>query len=175
VSVAEVIGARLRPRGHDLGPEWHVWEHKTLNIHRGVLHWQTADACADLTNLPELIRANVKASFRISWLRGFAFGVLIESDARPLDRSIIEDWIDIRARLGGTWQWTIYACPPARTVVAVHTWQEGFLSPIYRSLLERYHTMDYLVSSSRKENEPAWPILAPVTMLQGMMVREFRH
>ena len=45
MSVAEVIGAQLRPRGHNLGPEWHLWEHKTLNIHRGVLHWQPVDAC----------------------------------------------------------------------------------------------------------------------------------
>ncbi len=132
MSVEEVMRSRLYLREDILETEWRLWEHKTLNIHRGVLHWRPTDQFSSLAQMSERVREQAESRFRVSWWRGFAFGALIEAETIPPDLSAMEDWIDTRANRRGTWQWAIYACAPAQIAVGVHTWQEGFLSPVYR-------------------------------------------
>ena len=85
----------------------------------------------------------------------------------------MEDWIDTRANRRGTWQWAIYACAPAEVAVGVHTWTEGFLSPVYRDLLDYYGSLNYEVGSFRKEKDQLMKFLTAAARLKGFRFTEF--
>jgi hypothetical protein len=173
VSVEEVLRSRLKPREDILGTEWRLWEHKTLNLHRAVLHWQATDRTPGLPRMSELVREQAESRFRIAWWRGFAFGALIEAEAVPPDLPAAEDCIDTRANAKGTWQWLIYACATAQVAVGVHTWTEGFLSPVYRGLLDCYRSAGYEVGSFRKEKDRLMKFLTAAAKLKGYRFQEF--
>lgn len=62
----KILGRQLQPRP-TTDDEWQVWEHKTLNIHRGVLHWQPKHEVLSAVSLIEGIRAKAQQSFRMAW------------------------------------------------------------------------------------------------------------
>lgn len=174
MAVEEILDTHLNSREDILGTEWRLWEHKTLNLHRGVLRWRAADRIASLPQMSESVREQVESRFRVAWWRGFAFGTLIEAETIPPDLPTIEDWIDTRANRQGTWQWAIYSCAPHRVAIGVHTWTEGFLSPVYRDLLDCYRSRDYEVGSFRKEKDRLMKFLTTVASLKGYRFKEFK-
>lgn len=165
--------SRLRLRDEDTSPEWQVWERKTLNIHRGVLHWRPTDAHLTYTEMATEIRRTVKEKFKVSWWRGFGFGVLIDATAIPDDISAIEESVDARASSKGTWQWTVFACEPAQIAVGVHTWTEGYLSPVFRDLLAGYESQGWTVGRFKKEKDALIKFLMAAARLKGFRPREF--
>jgi hypothetical protein len=173
LSIEEILSRHLEFRQDILGTEWQLWEHKTLNIHRGVLHWRSENREPVLSQMSQNIREQVESRFRIGWWRGFAFGVLIEAPAVPPDLSAIEDWIDVRANGKGTWQWIIYVCPKAGIAVGVHTWLEGYLSPVYQSLLASYQAQNYAVGSCKKDKGMLMEFLTTVRSLKRYGFKEF--
>ncbi len=174
MSVGEILQSKLRPRESGSDPAWRVWEHKTFNIHRGVLHWRPAAESPTFDRISRSIREQVAASYRISWWRGFAFGALVEAPVVPEDVDAIESVIDVRVNAKGTWQWTILACPPARTVVGVHTWIEGYLSPVYRGLTDLYREQGYEVGTVRKEKDGLMKFLTTVAAWKRIRFEEFK-
>ncbi|MFC1672258.1 hypothetical protein ACFL01_03890, partial [Planctomycetota bacterium] len=54
-----------------------------------------------------LVRDKVKETYKISWWRGFAFGVILEFPTAPEGLATVNDSIDTIENGKGTWQWTI--------------------------------------------------------------------
>jgi hypothetical protein len=165
--------AKLRLREDTADSQWQVWELKTLNLHRGVLHWRLGASPGSYAELAAEIRRAVRRYFRVSWWRGFGFGVLIESPAIPADISAIEEAIDTRASGLGTWQWTVFACEPQQFAVGVHTWTAGYLSPVYRDVISSFESRGWTVGSFKKEKDRLMQFLLTVASIKGYRVQEF--
>ena len=113
MSVDSILQTRPRLRDDIVDTEWRLWEHKTLNIHRGVLHWRTAERLNGL-GVAERVREQVESRYRVSWWRGFGFGVLIESATAQEQLAGIGEWVDKRANGKGSWQWAVYGASRLR-------------------------------------------------------------
>jgi hypothetical protein len=168
-----ILGARLRRRESVDCQSWHIWERKTLNLHRGVLHWQPVDESLSFETMSQCIRERVKETYRVSWWRGFGFGTLIESPVLPKDIAVIVSNIDTRANSKGTWQWTVIACPPTRIALGIHTWIEAYLSPVYRELIGHYESVGFQVASFKKEKDKFFEFIAAIARLKGQKLDEF--
>lgn len=162
----------LRLQWRERESDWAIWEHKTFNIHRGVLHWCAPDNLG-FQEIAHVVRQRVKQLFPITWWRGFAFGVLIESPRLPPDVVAIDATIDTRASGQGTWQWTVLAAVDTQTAVGVHTWKAGYLSETYRQLLKHFEAKGYLVGSFKKEKDKLMQFLTMVAGLKGIKFSEF--
>ncbi len=172
MSVEEMFQTMLRLREPVAGPEWQIWEHKTFNIHRGVLRWRPQDPLT-FGKMSQAVLEQVKTSFRVSWWRGFGFGVLIEVPALPEDLAAIDATIGTRANSKGTWQWTVLACPTLETAVGVHTWAEGYLAPLYRALIGHFESLRFEVGSFKKDKGALLQFLTGVARLKGLKIAEF--
>ena len=172
VSVEEVMRSRLYLREDILETEWRLWEHKTLNIHRGVLHWRPTDQFSSLTQMSERVREQAESRFRVAWWRGFAFGALIEAETIP---RIFPPWRtgSTHGRTGGGHGSGRSASATAEVAVGVHTWTEGLLSPVYRDLLDCYGSLNYEVGSFRKEKDQFMKFLTAAARLKGFRFTEF--
>ncbi len=167
----DAIGTKLRPREPSPGAGWRVWEHKTLNIHRGLLHWQPGEA-VPFRAMAVRIRQQAEALFRVSWWRGFGFGAVLEVPSVPPDLPSIEAAVDGRENPKGTWQWTVLACEPARIAVGVHTWAEGYLTPVYRAVLDGYASRGFEAKPFKKEMDKLLQFLMPLARLRGFRIDE---
>jgi hypothetical protein len=153
MAVNEIVSKTLHLRETDGYRDWRVWEYKSINMHRGVLHWwprQPVACCAEITSA---IRQRVGGHYRTSWWRGFAFGAIVEVSEFPHDVASIESCIDTRANSKGTWQWMVLVCPVATTAIGVHTWIEGYLAPTYRALLDHYQNLGYRTGGFMKDKD----------------------
>jgi hypothetical protein len=169
----ESLQNRLRLRDALPDSEWQIWEHKTLNIHRGVLYWSPSDASLTFAEMENRVRKKVAESYRVSWWRGFAFGVVVHSKAVPPDISAIESTIDTRVSGKGTWQWTVLACSARQTAVGVHTWVEGYLSPVYRQCLDQSESQGWIVGDFKKEKDKLMQFLTSAARIKGYRLKEF--
>ncbi len=169
----DVLEAKLRLRDGGAGSEWRVWEHKTLNLHRGVLHWRPAADALSAEEIGRRVREEVERAFRISWWRGFGFGAWVESKAVPRDIAALIDSIDARRNGRGTWQWVILACTSVGVAVGIHTWAAGYLTPVHRGLLAEYEEAGVSVGSFTKEKGPLMQFLTSAARLKGFQFAEF--
>lgn len=117
---------------------YRLWEHKTLNIHRGVILLHAADA-HDASTLLNEIRAIVAEEFShwLSWLRGFGYGVVISAKAFPRDAVTLVNVVDTYNQWRGVFQWLVYIADDPRQGFGLHMWAEGYLSPAYTRIVER--------------------------------------
>ena len=149
--LAELTSGKLPPRADLHEANWLFWERRNLNLHRVVALCTYASSPAG--ELEARIRETIGRHFRCAWWRGLGFGVVIEvrdvagfpDEYRPL--------VDGRANAKGTWQWLILVSRSRRRAWGLHTWVEGFLSPVYRGLLDRLGGQGYEVASVRKEKD----------------------
>lgn len=174
MNIDTILQRKLRPRESAPDPAWRVWEHKTLNRHRGVLHWRPAGEAPTFARVADVMRGQAAASFRVSWWRGFAFGALVELPKVPADVDALKGVIDVRDNPKGTWQWTVVVCPPARTAVGIHTWIEGYLSPVYRGLIDLHREQGFEVGSVRKEKDGLMNFLTSIAAWKGIRFEEFK-
>ena len=131
----EVFDGRLKPWPGDLPPHWRLWQHKTLNIHRGVMHWDATGRSCQLSEVRLQVREVVRECFRPSWWRGFGFGVVVSLS--QLDESFqdVAQLVDVRNQRRGVWQWVVLHLPAVQIATGICTWTEGYLAPVYRDLL----------------------------------------
>ncbi len=172
-AIDEILQTRLSVREDAVGTEWRFWEHKSMMLHRGVLHWRCADRPASVSEIPRRVRKHVGSRYKISWWRGFGFGVLIEFDATPKYLSAVHDWVETRANNEGTWQWAVLASGEAQVALGVHTWTEGYLSPVYRDLLDHYRSIGFTVEGIKKDKDRLMQFLTAVAKLKGIRFDEF--
>ena len=151
MSIEQAIETRLKPVPAKTPGGWSVWEHKTLNMHRGVLHYRPERRDTTISELNTRVLEMRAAQFRVSWWRGFGFGVLVDIGRMPEDMESIGECIDPIENVKGNWQWIIVICDDPKAVIAMHTWVQGYLTPVYRGLLQHYKTSGYPVKSLKKE------------------------
>lgn len=170
-TVKDILGGYLRHDPAKSDAQWTVWEHKTFNIHRGVLVWTPQRAVARYPEVSDAVRGKIATTFKPSWWRGFAFGVLAEVPALPLDARDCEMDVDVRDNSKGTWQWVLLACPAAQVAVGIHTWTAGYLSPVYLALAEHYRSLGCNVGSFKKEKDG---LMAFLLAASGRRIQEFK-
>nr|NJM04325.1 hypothetical protein [Desulfobacula sp.] len=167
----EIIECSLPKSKRQDEDDWTLWEHKTFNIHRAILYWPNK---SDQTypEMSDAIRNKIYEKFKVSWWRGFGYGAIIKVPTIPNGIDKIDDSIDIRDNQNGTWQWTILVCQESNSIIAVHTWMAGFLTPIYEALLNSYRTEGYEVGNFKKEKDKLMKFLTKLSALKGVDFRD---
>jgi len=171
MSLDDILATRLRLDPARSSAHWGVWEHKTLNIHRGVLCWRPAEEPATYGEVSAAVRAKVAECYKRSWWRGFGFGVLIEIERVVEGLDGASDDIDARNNRKGTWQWTVLAFREPRIAFGLHTWTFGYLTPIYELLVADYEAQGYRVGAFKKDKDALMRFL---TTLSGLGLPEYK-
>ena len=151
-SIYEIIESLLPKHIKQNDGDWTLWEHKTLNIHRAILHWSPASKVS-YPAINEAVTNKIAEKYKVSWWRGFAYGVIIDVSSIPDQVEMIDASIDTKGNTNGTWQWVILICSETKSVIAIHTWMAGFLTPIYEAVLTRYSSMGYDVGNFKKDKD----------------------
>ena len=173
VTVEDILAGRLKPREDASDSAWTAWEHRTLNMHRGVLRWRPARATVPVEEIEQAVRERVRETFRIGFLRGFGFGALIELDTIPRDVDALEATTDTRRRIKGVWQWTVLVCRKEKLALGTHMWMEGYLTPVFRALLAHYAVLGFQTGAFKKEKDRFLAFLTGAARLKGFRLREF--
>ena len=121
--------------------------HRVVGLLRGDRHFTDARA------LDAELRGVLARNFKRAWWRGIAYGVMANIRALSLTPDDLKILVDAYENEKGTMQWVILVAGDAREVTGVHTWIEGYLSPVYRAALQRLQERGYKVSSVRKEKD----------------------
>jgi len=152
----------MRPRNDLSDPGWMFWELRTLNMHRVVGLAGEYRQFADARDLEAEIRGVLTRNFKRAWWRGIAYGVVVEVSAISLRTDDLKLLVDIRENEKGTLQWVILVANHARTALGVHTWIEGYLSPVYRDILQALVAKAYKVASVKREKDGLMKLLTAV-------------
>ncbi len=159
MTVQDVLSEKLRLVPFQRKGEWELWEHKTFNLHRGGLVWRPGTKKPSREDAVNTVREKVRASFPISWWRGFAFGMLLETPGAlglgETCASAVDRWRNAK----GAWTWVLLADPVAQAATGVHTWQKGYLTSVYTGLIRQYESEGWDVDSFQLET-PRWARLA---------------
>ena len=147
------VRRNLHARNDLSEPGWTFWELRTLNLHRVVGLLNDYQQFADAHDFEAAIRGVVPRKFKPSWWRGMAYGVVAEMAAISLSPDDLKMLVDVRENAKGTLQWVILLASDARLALGVHTWIEGYLSPVYRDVLQGLTEADYQVVSVKKEKD----------------------
>jgi hypothetical protein len=156
---------KLRPR-HDIAePGWAFWELRNLNMHRLVGVARPQQAFADADAVESYVRDTMTRHFKRSWWRGMAYGVVLDRVSVDCLDALI-DIVDVIDNSKGTLQWAVLLAPGAPVAIGVHTWIEGYLSPVYRRLMDELRRLRFDVTS----------LIRPRDGLAGMLfeINDFR-
>jgi hypothetical protein len=169
IIASAAIQRKLRPR-NDLGEVgWTFWELRTLNMHRVVGYLNEHRQPTDAHNFEAEIRGIVSRNFKCSWWRGMAYGVVAEVAAISLSPDDLKILVDVRENPKGTLQWVILVASHARVAIGVHTWMEGYLSPVYRGTLQALSEAGFQVSSAKREKDGLMKFLTGVADLNAAL------
>src|SRR6266496_3083085 len=160
--IDDILSKKLRKVEAMSSAEWQVWEHKTFNMHRGVLEWTSGRILKSYGEASGAIRAEVAQRFKVSWWRGMGIGVVIYLNSPPEGITACLDDIDGRENSRGTWQWSIIVFRQSRVAVGVHMWMSGYLSTVYEQTLSRFESEGYRVASCKKEKDKLMQFLTLV-------------
>ncbi|HYM92411.1 MAG TPA: hypothetical protein VEW91_12345 [bacterium] len=153
IIASPAVQRALRPRNDLREPGWTFWELRTLNMHRVVGLLNGPRQFADARDLEAEIRGVVSRNFKRSWWRGMAYGVVAEVATISLSPDDLKMLVDVRENEKGTLQWVILVASEARVTLGVHTWIEGYLSPVYRATLQALAETGYQVASAQREKD----------------------
>jgi hypothetical protein len=165
-------GLRLRSDIHAEG--WTFWELRNLNMHRVVGLLRAQRAFADVPDLEGEIRTAISRDFKRAWWRGLAYGVVAEVEQATWTPGDLEAMVDIRENRKGVLQWVVLASPVGRRAVGVHTWEQVFLSPVYREVVAALSGGGYQVATAAKGKDGLMRVLTDVSALEGAPFPEFR-
>jgi hypothetical protein len=143
----------MRPRPDLSEPGWSFWELRNINMHRVVGLANEYRQFADASDLETEIRGVLTRNFKRAWWRGIACGVVMEVSGISLPVDDLKTLVDVREISKGTLQWVILLASHAQTALGVHTWIEGYLSPVYRDILQGLATNGYQVTSAKREQD----------------------
>ena len=168
----EIIESSLPKHFRQEEGNWTFWEHKTINIHRSILHW-SANSELSYPAISDAVRVKIKEKYKASWWRGFAYGAIIDVPTTPDGIDNIGESIDNRDNKNGAWQWIILVCQESKSVVAIHTWTVGFLTPIYEAIIARYRSDGYNVGVFKKDKDKLMQFLTKMSALKGVHFQEY--
>src|SRR5215469_9698256 len=155
-------GPGMHPRSDISEPGWTFWELRNINIHRVVGLATEYRQFAGASDLGQEIRTVLERNFKRAWWRGIAYGVVMELSAVSLAANDLKMLVDIRDNPKGDLQWVVLVSSDVRTVLGVHTWIEGFLSPVYRDVLQTLAAGGYHVASIMREKDGLLKFLTAV-------------
>jgi hypothetical protein len=147
----EFVGKRLKPWSVDLSPALQLWQYKSLNLHRGVIHWDATSNACTLSEIRDQVRAVVREHFRPSWWRGFGFGVVVSLNHVDDSFKDAADLVDVRNNSKGVWQWLVLHFPTSQTAVGIRTWTEGYLAPVYHDLVSALRNSGFSCDCFQKD------------------------
>jgi hypothetical protein len=151
VMLPEFVGARLKPLTVDLPPSWQLWQHKSLNMHRGVIYWDATSATPTLFEIRDQVRSVVRDHFRPSWWRGFGFGAIISLNHVDDAFKDAADLVDVRNNRKGVWQWLVLHYPKLQSATGICTWRFEYLRPVYQDLLSALQDSGFACASQQKD------------------------
>ena len=88
--------------------------------------------------------------------------------ALSVTRDDLKILVDAYENEKGTMQWVILLAGDPREVTGVHTWIEGYVSPVYRAVLQALKERGCQVSSVRKEKDGVLRFLTGVADARAM-------
>jgi len=169
----KIFSTKLKLLYEDKKGRVKVWEHKTLNIHRVVLHYRLGNQTMKYAELAGLVRKEMKDNFKVSWWRGLGFGVLAEDIVIDDDKDELVKLIDDQVNAKGTWQWLITADPVKRRITGMHTWAAGYLTPMFVETARYYKDAgEYDIATYKRPKGKLMNILTAVAGSR-MGVEEF--
>jgi len=152
----------MRPRDDVSEPGWRFWELRNLNLHRVVGLAGEYRQFADARDLEAEIRGVLTRNFKRAWWRGIAYGVVAEVSAISVRTDDLKLLVDVRENDKGTLQWVTLVASHARAALGVHTWVEGYLSPVYREILQALSAKGYQVASVKRDKDGLMKFLTAV-------------
>jgi hypothetical protein len=156
--LSSVVAAAAEPRSlarrADLAePGWMFWERRNLNLHRVIGLLNRSRPYTDVRMLDAELRGVLARRFKRAWWRGIAWGVVVDGGANPFTPDALRVLVDTYENRRGTMQWVVLVDGGGREATGVHTWVEGYLSPVYRAVLQQLERSGYRVASIRKEKD----------------------
>ncbi len=158
----DFIHNRLKPMPADLPPQWQLWQHKTLNLHRGILHWDATSSPVTLDQIQSEVRSVVRECFCPSWWRGFGFGAIVSLADADDSFGRVVDLVDARNNGKGTWQWIVLHFPESQAAFGICTWTEGYLAPVYRDLIAAFQAAGIICDSHKKDMDAVMKTLLTI-------------
>jgi hypothetical protein len=152
----------MRMRSDLTEPKWSFWELRNLNMHRVVGLLQADRRVADVRALDTELRGALARNFKRAWWRGIAYGVVADIDTPAFTPDDLKILVDERENSRGTMQWVVLTSGATRKATGVHTWIEGFLSPVYRTVLQTLSRQGFEISSVMKEKDGLMRVLTAV-------------
>ena len=165
--LSNIVNSAVTPKAMQLRsdlsePNWTFWERRTLNIHRVVGLSRTDRRVTDARTLDAEVRAAFARNFRRAWWRGIAYGAVVNVGTLSLAPDDLKILVDEYENNKGTMQWVILLSGDASKATGVHTWVEGFLSPVYREVLQALSDSGYKIESVMKEKNGLMTFLTAV-------------
>src|SRR5262249_53344034 len=96
-----------------------------------------------------------------------AYGVVVDVANISLRPDDLKMLVDVRENETGVLQWVILVATDARVALGVHTWMEGYLSPVYRATLEALQQAGYTITSVKREKDGLMKFLTGVADLNA--------
>ena len=168
---AEARGLRQRTDISDAG--WTFWELRTLNMHRVIGLAEPLGVPATVADLEGTLRDDIRHTFHRSWWRGLATGIAVSLDPGSWTPAEIAPLVDIRERGTALIQWIVVVAPDLSRAIGAHTWEQVFLSPVYRAVVRELARGGCDVSTAVKEKNGLLRLLTAVGDLEGMPFPEF--
>ena len=151
MAIASILEHKLKRRNDLRTVAWDAWEHKNANRHCGVLFQHSNDARRLYSEIETDVREQARSIFGGgNWLRGLAFGVVLELPKFPDDMNNMIRSIDSRSRNGGAWLWTVLAGREEMSAIGIHSWTQGYLTSLFAGVLQDYQSEGYRVTASTK-------------------------
>jgi hypothetical protein len=149
---------------------WTFWERRNLNLHRVVGLMRAHRTFTAARDLDAELRGVLARRFKRAWWRGIAYGVVAHVEAFPSAPDDLQMLVDTYENSKGTMQWVVLLAGDVREATGVHTWIEGFLSPVYRGVLQHLAERGYRIASVRKEKDGVMRFLTAVADGRAMAV-----
>lgn len=154
-NLAAIVAAAVTPRDMQARldvqePGWTFWERRTLNLHQVVGLSRSAPSYPNVRCLDAALRGTFSRNVRRAWWRGIGYGAVVNAGALRAATNDLKVLVDAREKSRGTMQWVVLVSADGQTVTGVHTWIEGFLSPVYRTILAALAGQGCHVSSVMK-------------------------
>ena len=148
-----------------------LFVHKTFKMHRCVL---LANPEQEINRTAEEIRAIVLSYQKSSFFRGMGFGVILKVASIAAVQEEFQSSINTATKSQGIWQWTILHSSKDRQAIGFHTWTEGFISDIFRSILIQFSSDGYRVSDHKAEMAGFFKFMTKWTP-QGRLIPQYQE
>ena len=109
-------------------------EYSSYNCHRAILELRGKGRSFSKDDF-KVLRKEIRKHFRISFLKGFGFGVFLDDFDVPAE--VVEACVDNTSGVGGACQWVIAARERGKQALGVHMWQKGKMTGVYEEMLAR--------------------------------------